>query len=105
VCATPLKKIVFIEEDPLTIHDGHWAPPMINPDDPNDPLTNTGAGDLMCIRHDMLKAKPDSATPAPYSATNFPNADKRGNAAFADGHAEYVSRKFAHDPRHLDPLR
>jgi prepilin-type processing-associated H-X9-DG protein len=93
----------LIEEDPLTINDGHWAPPIINPDNPNDPDTNTGGGDLMCIRHDMIKAAPDTAPP--YSAATFPNYGKRGNAAFADGHAEYVTRRYAHDPRHLDPLR
>jgi len=99
------EKIVLDEEDPLTINDGHWAPPIINPSNPNDPDTNSGGGDLLGIRHDMIKAKPDTATPPPYSATHFPNYDKRGNVAFADGHAEFVTREYAHDPNHLDPLR
>ncbi len=67
------EKIVLVEEDPLTINDGHSAPPIINPDNPSDPDTNANGGDLMCIRHDMIKARPDSATPPrPIRRRTFP---------------------------------
>jgi prepilin-type N-terminal cleavage/methylation domain-containing protein/prepilin-type processing-associated H-X9-DG protein len=100
----PSDKIILAEEDNLTINDGAWCPPAVNPDNAGDPDTR-GGGDLLSIVHDMTKARPDSATPAPYSVNHFPNYDHRGNVNFADGHAEYVSRRFAHDPRHLNPLR
>ena len=97
------EKIVLVEEDPLTISDGCWLPPALNPDDPNDPETKLSDQDLLCVRHDREKAQPD--TIAPYTSATFPNPGLRGNVNFADGHAEFVTRLYAHDPRHLDPLR
>jgi prepilin-type N-terminal cleavage/methylation domain-containing protein/prepilin-type processing-associated H-X9-DG protein len=90
------EKILLAEEDPLTINDGAFVPPAINPRDPNG---FRGGGDLMCIRHDSKKAKPDAG----WSGQNIPNIERRGNVNFADGHAEFVSRRFLHDLSHLDP--
>ena len=35
----------------------------------------------------------------------IPNKDRRGNAAFLDGHADYVPRSMAHDEKHVIPQR
>jgi len=95
-------KILLVEEDPLTIDDGAWVPPAVNyrnsPDDPQN--TTTGNIDLLAIRHDANKIKPDAG----WSFPGIPNIERRGNVNFIDGHAEFVSRKYAHDLAHVDPL-
>jgi prepilin-type N-terminal cleavage/methylation domain-containing protein/prepilin-type processing-associated H-X9-DG protein len=72
----PSEKMMLYEEDERTIDDGHG-----NPD--------SGAN-LLAIRHDGRKRYPDNGM------TN--NADRKGNIAFCDGHAEYVERNFLHKP-------
>jgi prepilin-type N-terminal cleavage/methylation domain-containing protein/prepilin-type processing-associated H-X9-DG protein len=89
-------KIILVEEDPLTINDGAWVPPAIDYRDGSQTLSG---GDLLCIRHDGYKAKPDAGWAMP----NIPNIQRRGNVNFIDGHAEFVSRKFVHDLAHVDP--
>jgi len=89
-------KIILVEEDPLTINDGAWVPPAI---DYRDGSQTLGGGDLLCIRHDGYKAKPDAGWAMP----NIPNIERRGNVNFIDGHAEFVSRRFVHDLAHVDP--
>jgi len=89
-------KIILVEEDPLTVNDGAWVPPAIDYRDGSQNLPN---GDLLCIRHDQHKAKPDAG----WSFPNIPNIERRGNVNFIDGHAEFVSRKVAHDLSHIDP--
>ena len=91
----PSEKIILVEEDPLTINDGAWVPPAFDYRDNND----IGGGDLLCIRHDGYKAKPDAG----WSGRAIPNIERRGNVNFVDGHAEFVSRKYAHDRARIDP--
>lgn len=78
----PSDKVLLYEEDISTIDDGmavSWQP-------------GTGPN-LLAIRHDTSKKKDlDSLL----SATFLPNPNNRGNAAFADGHAEYISRAALH---------
>jgi prepilin-type processing-associated H-X9-DG protein len=88
-------KILLAEEDPLTINDGAWVAPAIDYRDGKD----IGGSDLLCIRHDGYKAKPDAG----WSGRDIPNIERRGNVNFVDGHAEFVSRKFAHDRGRIDP--
>jgi prepilin-type N-terminal cleavage/methylation domain-containing protein/prepilin-type processing-associated H-X9-DG protein len=99
----PSEKVILGEEDSLTINDGSWVPPALNADNASDPNNLPGNGDLLSIRHDRIKSKAD--TGPTYTLQNFPNADHRGNVNFADGHAEFTTRRYVHDPRHLDPLR
>ena len=90
----------LVEEDERTINDGLWAPPYLGiraydvPDQAGD--------DMLAIRHDRRRVEPD-----PYGLdpllTRGPNNDRRGNAAFADGHAEYVPRSFAHTAEAVRP--
>jgi prepilin-type N-terminal cleavage/methylation domain-containing protein/prepilin-type processing-associated H-X9-DG protein len=88
-------KISFVEEDALTINDGWWGPPLTNP---NGTGTYRGGGDLADIRHDRSKAKPDDGTFPP-----IPNNGRRSNAAFLDGHAEFIPRTQAHNAAYVDP--
>ena len=89
-------KIILAEEDPLTINDGAWVPPVIDNRDGSQSIAGT---DLLCIRHDAYKAKPVFG----WSMPDIPNIERRGNVNFVDGHAEFVSRKYAHDRAHVDP--
>ena len=58
----------------------------------------SGSLDLLNIIHDLQGARPDNG----YSP--LPNPERRGNAAFVDGHAEFVTRKFAHNQNNIDPF-
>jgi prepilin-type processing-associated H-X9-DG protein len=60
-------------------------------------VSGTGSLDLLCTRHDRPSKIPD--TPS----NPLPNPDRRGNASFVDGHAEYVSRTYAHYYGHVWP--
>src|SRR5205085_1226642 len=93
----PSEKIFLVEEDERTINDGFWA------------VGGWGGGlgvnwqpgpDWLSIRHDRTRRLPDVV---PTAGSPIPNPDRRGNAAFCDGHAEYVQRSYAHDPAHSDP--
>jgi prepilin-type N-terminal cleavage/methylation domain-containing protein/prepilin-type processing-associated H-X9-DG protein len=96
----PSRKVLLVEEDERTINDGLWAPPYVGirsydvPDQTGD--------DMLAIRHDRRRIEPD-----PYGLdpllTGGRNNDRRGNAAFADGHAEYVPRSFAHTAEAVRP--
>ena len=86
--------MLLAEEDSATINDGLFAAVSD---------TSQGGKDLLSIRHDRQKTKPD---PAPDDAKwPLTNPERRGNAAFADGHAEYITRSELHTGFHLDPYR
>jgi prepilin-type N-terminal cleavage/methylation domain-containing protein/prepilin-type processing-associated H-X9-DG protein len=97
----PTEKIVFVEENALTINDGTWAPVVVSgkssnndwlssihdrPKEPPQGLTMTTTSDLRTM----------TLTPQQSQAINA-----RGNAAFIDGHAEFLPRSVAHDRRSL----
>ncbi|QOV87724.1 type II secretion system protein [Humisphaera borealis] len=85
-------KIILAEEDENSINDGLWAPG-------GGDITQTAtARDLLGIRHDSRKQIPD---PRDQQISTHPNGDRRGNAAFCDGHAEFISRRVAHDKKAL----
>ena len=80
---SPTDKIVLIDESNDTADDGCWAWQQ-----------NLGEGkNVMSNRHDRSKE----------AATN-PRAG-RGNATFADGHAEFIARISSFDPFHFDPKK
>ena len=89
------EKIVLCEEDTTTIDDGHWVAPYY---DANGVRDRQSGANLLAIRHDHTRAKPDSGLDP------LPNADRRGNVNFIDGHAEFVTRQYAHYQGHLKPL-
>jgi len=84
----PTRKIILAEEDEGSINDGLWAPGN------GDVDTDGAAKDLLAIRHDRKKAYPDDRAQV---VGQHANADRRGNASFVDGHAEFIARRDAHD--------
>jgi prepilin-type processing-associated H-X9-DG protein len=71
-------------------------------DDGNGELysANWGNTDLLAIRHNKgaMRTQPDQAY-----ADGIPNGQGQGNVMFADGHAELVTREFAHSKGHAAP--
>jgi prepilin-type N-terminal cleavage/methylation domain-containing protein/prepilin-type processing-associated H-X9-DG protein len=81
------EKIIVGEEDEHSINDGNWA------------IGQTPPVDMLAIRHERVRVLPDDAT-------NWPrNLERRGNVAMLDGHAEFASRSYVHDPKHYDPFK
>jgi prepilin-type N-terminal cleavage/methylation domain-containing protein/prepilin-type processing-associated H-X9-DG protein len=93
---SPAEKIFLVEEDERTINDGYWAAGGWGGS------TWFPGPDWLSIRHDRKRVEPDLVGAA--AGSPIPNADRRGNGAFCDGHAAYVARNYAHDPKHCDPL-
>ncbi len=85
-------KIFLVEEDENSINDGNWNPGGLGAVD----------RDLLGIRHDTNK---DPNDPRAQDLSTHKNAGKRGNAAFCDGHAEFIPRTMAHDPAVFEPLK
>ena len=89
------EKILVAEENERTINDGLWAPGN---------YTDQGRAnwivqwDYLSVRHDTRKAEFSTPTPG-----RLPEQKRRGNVVFVDGHADYVTRKFAHSPQNLLP--
>ena len=55
---------------------------------------------LLAIRHDRDKRnQPDN----PSASNPVPNGEGKGNVAFCDGHAEYVTRRYCHSKLHSLP--
>jgi prepilin-type N-terminal cleavage/methylation domain-containing protein/prepilin-type processing-associated H-X9-DG protein len=90
------RKIVIVEEDYASINDGYWSPG-------GGDVNVVEKKDFLSIRHER-KAAPDNFNTATAIATD-PNADKRGNAGFVDGHAEFITRREAHSADHLKPAK
>ncbi len=87
----PSDKILLVEEDENSVNDGNW-----NPGNTSNSITGGTARDLVAIRHDRpVTGVADSRD---QNFTTHPHGGKRGNVAFVDGHAEFVSRLVAHDP-------
>ena len=73
----PSVKLLLVEEDERSLDDGNWHPMLVG----------TNIENFLSTRHDRDKQ----------------TVEGRGNAAFADGHAEFVPRKYTHDRRNYDP--
>ena len=88
-CKNSSEKVWIYEEDGATIDDGNgemWTTIWQN-------------ADLLSIRHDERgKKEPDIATSA-----GVPNAKRRGNVLFLDGHADYIPRSMCHAKKHAAP--
>ena len=91
------RKILAVEEDERGINDGSWVGRStynLTTPIPGDVATDN---DFLAIRHERRKFYPD--TPANW----LKNVDRRGNAVFLDFHAEYITRREAHDQKNLIP--
>ena len=93
------EKVLLVEEDERTINDGLWAGGIDIPG-----FYFAVGPDLLSIRHDAVRKPPDRLL-LPFGAPGqvLPNAGGKGNAAFCDGHAEYVPRSRVHTARAIQP--
>jgi prepilin-type N-terminal cleavage/methylation domain-containing protein/prepilin-type processing-associated H-X9-DG protein len=93
------EKILLIDESNLSIDDGVWRPPVITDLTTSPPTFNKGATktpNQISERHDSsINAALNALTTSPLG---------RGNAAFCDGHAEFVDRTMADSQQYNDPL-
>jgi prepilin-type N-terminal cleavage/methylation domain-containing protein/prepilin-type processing-associated H-X9-DG protein len=100
------RKILAIEEDDRNgidpgnaLNDPVWigrSETSVTATPPPLPTDNPGSN-YLSIRHDRRKKLPDD------SSNWAANVSRRGNAVYLDGHAEYVTRGEAHDPRSMLP--
>ena len=84
----PSNKILLIDETPETVDNGCWAWMS---------TLGSGYGDNIISVHHMKRQEQ-------VQLLNQPNAG-RGNAVFADFHAEYIERKASFDNRFYDPKK
>jgi len=91
----PGEKILVAEENERTINDGLWAPGNYTDASRTNWIVQW---DWLSVRHDTRQK--EFNTPV---AGTLPQQGLRGNVVFADGHADFVARKFAHAPQHLLP--
>jgi prepilin-type processing-associated H-X9-DG protein len=98
----PAEKVLLYEEAESTIDDGHASPDLIN---------STGqALNLLAIRHDRRRVNAEPTGAGFFCTTTdrliaFFNGKHRGNVAFADGHAAYITRAEMHLPSCYLPKR
>jgi len=94
-------KIMVYEEDERNMRDGRGqleSPPI--------GMVAVNVIDLLSIRHDRQRVQPD---PVPTAAgplkliEDQPNCQRKGNVAFVDGHADYITRLEAHSRQRYDP--
>jgi prepilin-type N-terminal cleavage/methylation domain-containing protein/prepilin-type processing-associated H-X9-DG protein len=103
----PSDTYVLVEEGSSTLNDGMFV--GVNNAGPVGGNTVVGS-DFLAIRHDRAAKTPDNPD-NPGSLTGYDatagmfNARARGNVAFCDGHAEYVTREYVSSAvlRHWDP--
>jgi prepilin-type processing-associated H-X9-DG protein len=61
---------------------------------------------LLSIRHDRKRLTPDDVPNAAGQLRTIEeqvNRERKGNVGFVDGHADYVTRMYAHSREHYDP--
>ena len=94
-------KVLVAEEDSRWINDGLFAAPA---DSRRVGITPHPGGDMLSVRHDSKRIQPDEQGLAALQSKRMQaNGTRRGNAAFADGHAESISRYELHDVTRIRP--
>ena len=88
------EKILLIEEDEISLDDGNFHPE----------LRGTNIENYLGTRHDRRR-RHDYQSWFSKPPEQRPDREERGNAAFADGHGEYVTRAYTWDPRHFEPQK
>jgi prepilin-type N-terminal cleavage/methylation domain-containing protein/prepilin-type processing-associated H-X9-DG protein len=94
-------KIIVYEEDERALRDGRGT--LQSPPVGNNVVNIIG---MVAIRHDSKRINPDpvvSSADANKTIDTQINRERKGNVAFVDGHADYVTRLYAHDRAHYDP--
>lgn len=110
----PSETIMLFEESANTINDGDTTVVGITGSAPNYTIIPGGGiaasdkskGDWLSVVHDRSARRPDYVYDAARDKEGIPNSRAKGNVAFTDGHAEYVTREYAQSPsqRHWDWL-
>jgi prepilin-type N-terminal cleavage/methylation domain-containing protein/prepilin-type processing-associated H-X9-DG protein len=91
------EKIIVYEEDERAVRDGRGQ--LQSPAIGNNVDNIVG---MLAIRHDNKIVYPDDVPPIGPTGVieNQVNREKKGNVAFVDGHADYVTRLYAHNRAH-----
>lgn len=104
---TPLRnaaaKVLFVDEDEATADDGAanlWGI-IIGNTIPEQRLRES----LLATRHDATRYRAWAAMPDAQRREKLTRPDRadRGNAAFADGHVDYVTRALTWEHEHIAP--
>jgi len=95
----PGGKVVVLEEDPLSIDDGHFLPYSAEPQYFNSPDEN-----LLSSVHTRPRLTKLSDFQGQQPPTRK-DKEERGNVAFADGHVELVTRYFTWSDKSMDPKK
>jgi prepilin-type N-terminal cleavage/methylation domain-containing protein/prepilin-type processing-associated H-X9-DG protein len=85
-------KLLVVEEDEISLDDGNFHPILVG----------TNIENYLGTRHTRGRRR-DWQKWNTQPITVRPDRGERGNAAFADGHASYVTREYSWDKRHYDP--
>jgi prepilin-type N-terminal cleavage/methylation domain-containing protein/prepilin-type processing-associated H-X9-DG protein len=93
----PSEKIIFVDEAGETVDDGCWAP--------QDWYDAGNRANMISNRHERFKEKARKNDAGGVISINEGLRGGRGNVAFADGHADFISRKDGMDPKWYDPFR
>jgi prepilin-type N-terminal cleavage/methylation domain-containing protein/prepilin-type processing-associated H-X9-DG protein len=103
------KKILFVEEDVRTMEDGMWLDPLVVRVVGRDALDLDPwleSWEPISARHELPR---DADDIPPEGHTTQATAtglfmSRRGNVAFADGHADFVTREFTRRRANVLPL-
>lgn len=90
------EKMLLIEADEATVASGRWEAGL-------QYAGNTSRQDLLGTRHDPSRWKGTFSNSYPPYGPNRPDRHDRGNAAFLDGHVDYVTRAYTWDSRNCSP--
>ena len=92
----PSGKIIVLEEDPLSIDDGHfWAYPNDFNGGNENFLSSVHTRPRFTKMADFQGGQPEGRK----------DKNERGNVAFADGHVELVTRYFTWSDKSMDPRK
>jgi prepilin-type N-terminal cleavage/methylation domain-containing protein/prepilin-type processing-associated H-X9-DG protein len=86
----PSRKILLLEESQLSIDDGAWDPTQAG---------NRSGEEYLSTRHFAKLRNPEPTG----KLLGRADRSERGMAAFADGHAESITRADTWQPMHYDP--
>ena len=78
-------KVLLVEEDEHSLDDGNWHPQLVG----------STVENFLAARHDRRPAKDGVGR----------DDNRRGNAAFADGHGAFISRRESRSAAVYDPLK
>lgn len=88
----PSQKMMMMEEDEISIDDGNFHPELLQ-----GSLEN-----FLGTRHDKRRKDWTSWNTRAFLAR--PDRNDRGNAAFADGHVDYITRADTWQKMHYEPF-